>query len=75
VVTAAGDRGLAIDPPAPYRISNPGRPGLIFGYAALDERDLTLGVELLSDAIADVRSGSRSTPDSAARLPDPPGVH
>ena len=54
VVAAAADRGVAVDGLAPYRISCDGRPGLIFGYAALGEREIADGVELLADAIAEV---------------------
>lgn len=55
VASAAAVRGVAVDPLAHYRIAHPGRGGLVFGYAALDEHQLTEGVELLADAIADVR--------------------
>jgi GntR family transcriptional regulator/MocR family aminotransferase len=41
---------------APYRISCEGRPGLIFGYATLDERAFAEGIEILAEAISDVRS-------------------
>ena len=36
-----------------------GRPGLLFGYATLGERALAEGVEILAEAIADVRSRQR----------------
>jgi GntR family transcriptional regulator / MocR family aminotransferase len=55
VVDAAAQRGVAVHGLAPYRISCPGRPGLIFGYASLGEHAITRGVELLADAIADAR--------------------
>jgi len=35
----------------PYRLSATGRPGLIFGYATLDEHTIRTGVELLGEAI------------------------
>jgi DNA-binding transcriptional MocR family regulator len=38
-----------------YRISSDGRGGLIFGYATLSERTIVEGVEILAEAIADVR--------------------
>ena len=56
VVEAAARRGLALHGLAPYRIGGEGRPGLIFGYATLDERALSEGAEILAEAIADVRS-------------------
>jgi GntR family transcriptional regulator / MocR family aminotransferase len=55
VVAAAAERGVAVDGLAPYRVSCDGRPGLIFGYAALGEREIAEGVELLAAAVADVR--------------------
>ena len=52
VVRAAAERGVAVHGLAPYRLSSAGRPGLIFGYATLNEHTLTRGVELLADAVA-----------------------
>jgi GntR family transcriptional regulator/MocR family aminotransferase len=54
VVEAAADRGVALHGLAPYWISSPGRPGLIFGFATLDEHEIVEGVETLADALADV---------------------
>jgi GntR family transcriptional regulator/MocR family aminotransferase len=51
VVDAAARRGVAVHGLAPYRISQAGRPGLIFGYAALSERAIAEGVRLLAEAI------------------------
>jgi GntR family transcriptional regulator/MocR family aminotransferase len=56
VVQAAARRGVAVYGLAPYRISCPGRPGLIFGYATLGERALAEGIEILAEAISDVRA-------------------
>jgi GntR family transcriptional regulator/MocR family aminotransferase len=56
VVQAAAARGVAVYGLAPYRISRNGRPGLIFGYATLDERALAEGIELLVETMSDVRS-------------------
>src|SRR4051812_13140015 len=56
VVEAAARRGVAVYGLAPYRIRRDGRPGLIFGYATLDERTIAEGIELLAEEIADVRS-------------------
>jgi GntR family transcriptional regulator / MocR family aminotransferase len=58
VVDAAAGRGVHVHGLARYRISAPGRPGLIFGYAAVAEPAIAEGVDLLADAIAEVRSGS-----------------
>jgi GntR family transcriptional regulator/MocR family aminotransferase len=55
LVDAAARRGLAAYGLAPYRISCEGRGGLIFGYATLSERTIVEGVEILAEAIADVR--------------------
>jgi GntR family transcriptional regulator/MocR family aminotransferase len=60
VVEAAARRGVAVYGLAPYRISCEGRSGLIFGYATLREHALTEGIELLAEAISDVRSVSRT---------------
>ena len=57
VVDAAAERGVAIDGLAPYRISGEGRPGLIFGYAALSEHALTEGARLLAEALTDATVG------------------
>ena len=51
VVEAAAERGVAVDGLAPYRISGAGRPGLIFGYAALGEHVLSEGVRRLADVV------------------------
>ncbi len=55
VVEAAARRDVAVYGLAPYRISRAGRPGLIFGYATLAERVLAEGIEILAEAISDVR--------------------
>jgi GntR family transcriptional regulator/MocR family aminotransferase len=52
LVEAAAARGVAVHPLAPYRLSGEGRPGLIFGYATLDEATLERGVEMLAQAIS-----------------------
>ena len=56
VVEAAARRGLAVHGLAPYRIGCEGRPGLIFGYATLDERALAEGIEFLAETMSGVRS-------------------
>jgi GntR family transcriptional regulator/MocR family aminotransferase len=55
VVQAAARRGLGLHGLAPYRISSEGRPGLIFGYATLDERVLDEGVRILAEALSDTQ--------------------
>jgi GntR family transcriptional regulator / MocR family aminotransferase len=52
LVDAAARRGVALYGLAPYRLSHDGRPGLIFGYATLDERAITEGVEILAEVVA-----------------------
>ena len=51
VVTAAAERGLGVYGIAPYRLT-PGPPGLLFGYAALSERDIVAGIGVLADVLA-----------------------
>ena len=55
LVEAAARRGLAVYGVAPYRISSDGRGALIFGYATLPERTIVEGVEVLAEAIDEVR--------------------
>jgi GntR family transcriptional regulator/MocR family aminotransferase len=57
-VNAAARRGVALYGLAPYRIARPGRPGLSFGYATLDERAIDEGVEVLAAVVADARHSS-----------------
>jgi GntR family transcriptional regulator/MocR family aminotransferase len=52
LVDAAARRGVALYSLAPYRLAHEGRPGLIFGYATLDERAITEGVEVLAEVVA-----------------------
>ncbi len=47
---AAEADGVRINGVTPYRMS-PGRPGLIFGYAMLSEREITEGVATLARAM------------------------
>ena len=56
VVDAGAERGIAVYGLAPYRLSAGGPPGLIFGYATLAERTIVEGVEILADAIAELRA-------------------
>jgi GntR family transcriptional regulator/MocR family aminotransferase len=51
VIAAAASRGVALYGLARYRLSERGRPGLIFGYATLDDRTLTEGVQVLADVL------------------------
>ena len=56
LIEAAARCGVAIYGLAPYRLSNDGRPGLIFGYATLDESTLERGVALLAQARHELRN-------------------
>ncbi len=56
VVNAAARRGLGVYGVAPYRISSPGRGGLIFGYATLNERVIAEGIGMLADVVSELRS-------------------
>jgi GntR family transcriptional regulator / MocR family aminotransferase len=58
VVGAAARRGLNVSGVAPYRVSSPGRAGLIFGYATLNERVIAHGIGILADVISELRSTS-----------------
>jgi hypothetical protein len=42
--------GRVLVPLAPYRLSEGGRPGLIFGYGTLDEPTLDRGIAVLAEA-------------------------
>src|SRR5215472_6120212 len=51
VVGAAARAGVGIEGVAPYRISHPGRGGLIFGYATVGEQAIAEGVDILTRVI------------------------
>jgi GntR family transcriptional regulator / MocR family aminotransferase len=53
VVTAARRAGVALDAVGPYRITNPGPGGLIFGYATVSERAIGEGVARLARVISE----------------------
>ncbi len=53
---AAARRGVALYGLAPYRIAHEGRPGLLFGYATLDEGAIAEGVDVLAEVVAELRS-------------------
>jgi GntR family transcriptional regulator/MocR family aminotransferase len=57
VAEAAARRGVTVYGLTPYRLSGEGRPGLNFGYATLGEGAIAEGIEILAEAISDVRSG------------------
>jgi GntR family transcriptional regulator / MocR family aminotransferase len=52
VVGAARQAGVALDAVGPYRITNPGPDGLIFGYATVNERAIAEGVARLAQVVA-----------------------
>ncbi len=54
VVAAARRAGVGLDAVGPYRISNPGPGGLIFGYATVSERAIAEGVATLAEVISDL---------------------
>jgi GntR family transcriptional regulator/MocR family aminotransferase len=56
VVDAAAKRGLGVYGVGPYRISAPGRGGLIFGYATLNERVIAEGIGILADVVGELRA-------------------
>jgi GntR family transcriptional regulator / MocR family aminotransferase len=51
VVGAARRAGVGLDAVGPYRITNPGPGGLIFGYATVSERAIAEGVARLAQVI------------------------
>jgi GntR family transcriptional regulator / MocR family aminotransferase len=51
VVAAARRAGVGLDAVGPYRITNPGPGGLIFGYATVNEQAITEGVARLAKVI------------------------
>jgi GntR family transcriptional regulator/MocR family aminotransferase len=53
VVGAARRAGVGLDAVGPYRITNPGPGGLIFGYATVSERAIAEGVARLAQVIAE----------------------
>ena len=54
VVSAARRAGVALDAVGPYRITNPGPGGLIFGYATVSERAIAEGVARLAQVISEL---------------------
>jgi GntR family transcriptional regulator/MocR family aminotransferase len=58
VAREAAKRGVGVYPAGPYFARPVARPGLILGYAALDEAGIAEGVRRLRRAIDAVRSGS-----------------
>jgi GntR family transcriptional regulator / MocR family aminotransferase len=52
VVAAARRAGMGLDAVGPYRITNPGPGGLIFGYATVNEQAITEGVARLAKVLA-----------------------
>ena len=57
VVGAAARAGVGIDGVAPYRISNPGPGGLIFGYATVNEQAIAEGIDILARVIGELETG------------------
>jgi GntR family transcriptional regulator/MocR family aminotransferase len=55
VVAAAAGRDVGVYGVGPYRFAGTGPAGLIFGYASLSERAIAEGVDLLADAVAELR--------------------
>jgi GntR family transcriptional regulator / MocR family aminotransferase len=53
VVDAAARAGVGVDGVGPYRISNPGPGGLIFGYATVNEQAIAEGIDILARVIGE----------------------
>jgi GntR family transcriptional regulator/MocR family aminotransferase len=55
VVTAAAAQGVHVAGVAPYRLTTPGRQGLILGYTSLNDNQITEGVAALAAAVRHTR--------------------
>jgi GntR family transcriptional regulator/MocR family aminotransferase len=55
VVRAAAERGVGLYGVTPYRLSDTGPGGLIFGYATLSERTIGAGIAMLASVIDEIR--------------------
>jgi len=51
VVGAARLAGVGLDAVGPYRITNPGPGGLIFGFATVSERAIAEGIARLAGVV------------------------
>jgi GntR family transcriptional regulator/MocR family aminotransferase len=56
VIAAAARHGVGINGVTAYRLDRPGPGGLIFGYSSIGERAVRRGVDLLAEAVAEVRA-------------------
>jgi GntR family transcriptional regulator/MocR family aminotransferase len=54
VVAAARRAGVGLDAVGPYRITNPGPGGLIFGYATVNEQAIAEGIARLAHVIGEM---------------------
>jgi GntR family transcriptional regulator / MocR family aminotransferase len=54
VVGAAARAGVGVQGVAPYRINHPGRGGLIFGYATVNEQAIAEGIDVLARVITEL---------------------
>jgi GntR family transcriptional regulator/MocR family aminotransferase len=61
VVHAAAARGVAVAGLEPYRVAPSADGGLIFGYSTIAESAIRRGIDLLAEAIDDIRGGDRAT--------------
>ena len=51
MVGAARRAGVGLNAVGPYRITNPGPDGLIFGYATVSERAIAEGIARLAGVV------------------------
>jgi DNA-binding transcriptional MocR family regulator len=58
VVQVAAAQGVAVAGLQPYRLAPSAEGGLIFGYSTIAESAIRRGVDLIADAIAELRGGS-----------------
>lgn len=69
VIDAAARRGVALHGMAPYRISHRGPEGLLFGYATLSESTIIEGIDVVAQAVAEVRHRRGGPPARAREVP------
>jgi GntR family transcriptional regulator/MocR family aminotransferase len=70
VTREAAARGVGVYPARPYYQRVPARPGLILGYAALDETGIREGIRRLRLAVDAARLSPRSAPERDAGAAD-----
>ncbi|MEU7857006.1 PLP-dependent aminotransferase family protein [Nonomuraea sp. NPDC049141] len=68
VVAAAAAQGVRVAGVAPYRLTTPGRQGLILGYTSLNDNQITDGVAALAAAVRHMRAGLKQAGPTGGRI-------